>query len=639
MNYFEQPVAQTFMDTYAPLPFQELAMLGAVYKKEKDETEEAIDEFASKYGDFTSMSEYDVKSWDDETMGKLRPSLLQMAEDPEKIKSQEFQAGIRSAIRSVDTARLSALRQNAENYKVRAAQIAKLKAEGKYKESWDPINISQWRTIGPNGQINMMTDLSPIEYKSLHDIAAPYSQALEDQYLSRIDRYRYWKGVDEAQIRNALSTASTDIFNTPQGQAWYKDISSELAMQGITDPNVVREEMMNRLVQSQKDYMHRNLAYDTAAIQEDTLALKRRIAAGKEEKSETPPARYTDMIRLDGKRYLGSLTENNRLTSDVDKEALYKANMDLMIANATGNVQKINEAQLNYDKAFNKANNTSFKGMIRNNFNQAIGRDFTGTTVSGEELVKGTRSVMDLLSTDNSLKGARSILDQMATATMKENGEVIYTMKDSRALQNPTTVVASMEGLNLKRRKNKFDEMLRSGAFKNIQIEPMIEHGLFNYIDKDGNFKQKQRVYVTVREADVDKSMLSPSEKKIFYNLLKYHGASVLTNEGVRLSETVTNKYTSEGNLDSKSVSTTTSGSGSTGSIGDNYITFEAFIDVPTDESGYQGTVVTDINTSYDKYSMTQSQAGKLLGQQQADAFYSNQSTGNDIDLDEILNE
>lgn len=638
MNYFEQPVAQTFMDTYAPLPFQELAMLGAVYKKEKDETEEAIDEFASKYGDFTSMSEYDVKSWDQETMGRLRPALLEMAADPEKIKSQEFQAGIRSAIRSIDTAKLSALRQNAENYKIRAANIAKLIAEGKYKESWDPINISQWRTIGPNGQINMMTDLSPIEYKSLHDIAAPYSQALEDQYLGRIDRYRYWKGVDEAQIRNALNTVSTDIFNTPQGQAWYRDISSELATRGITDPNAVREEMMNRLVQSQKDYMHRNLAYDTAAIQEDTLALKRRIAAGKEQ-PETPPARYTDMIRLDGKRYLNSLTKENQFVPSVDKDALYKANMDLMIANTTGNTQKISEAQENYDKAFNKANSSSFRGMIRDNFNQAIGRDFTGTTVSGEELVRGTRSVMDLLSTDNSLKGAKSILDQMATATMKENGEVIYTMKDSRALQNPTTVVASMEGLNLRRRRNKFDQMLSSGAFKNIQVEPMIEHGLFNYIDKDGNFKQKQRVYVTVREADVDKSMLSPSEKKIFYNLLKYHGASVITNEGVKLSETVTNKYTPEGKLDSKSVSTTTSGSGSAGSVGDNYITFEAFIDVPTDESGYQGTVVTDINTSYDRYSMTPSQAGKLLGQQQADAFYSGQYTEDNIDLDEILNE
>lgn len=386
MNYYEQPVAQTFMDTYAPLPFQELAMLGAAYKKEKDETEAAIDEFRSTYGDFTSMSEYDVEDWNKETMGKLQPALLEMATDPEKIKSQEFQAGIRSAIRSVNTARLSALKQNAENYKIRAAEIAKLKAEGKYKESWDPINISRWRTIGPQGQINMMTDLSPIEYKSLHDIASPYSQALEDQYLDRIDRYRYWKGVDEAQIRNALNTASTDIFNTPQGQAWYRDISSELAMQGITDPNAVREEMMNRLVQSQKDYMHKNLAYDTAAIQEDTLALKRRIAAGKEQ-PETPPARYTDMIRLDGKRYLNSLTENNTMVPTVDKEKLYHANMELMIANATGNLNKIAEAQANYDKAFNQANDSSFKGMIYNNFAQAIGRDFVGTNLTGADKV------------------------------------------------------------------------------------------------------------------------------------------------------------------------------------------------------------------------------------------------------------
>lgn len=629
MNYFEQPVAQTFMDTYAPLPFQELAMLGAAYKKEKDETEAAIDEFRSKYGDFTSMSEYDTQAWDQETMGKLQPALLEMASDPEKIKSQEFQAGIRSAIRSVDAAKLSALKQNAENFKIRAAEIAKLKSEGKYKESWDPINMAQWRTIGPNGQLNMMTDLSPIEYKSLHDIAAPYSQALKDQYLGRIDRYRYWKGIDESQIRNALSTVATDIFNTPQGQAWYRDISAELAMQGVTDPNAVREEMMNRLVQSQKDYMRKNMEYDTAAIQEDTIALKRRIAAGKE-KPDNPPARYTDMIRLDGKRYLNSLV-NYDYDSSLNNENVRKANMELMIANTTGNKNRIADAQAKYDIAVNKANEKSFNDMIHDNFTQAIGREYRGTNLSGYELVNGTKSVVDLLSTDNSLDGAHAILGQVANVSTKEDGTIKYTMKDSRYLENPVTVVASMEGVKVDKNFKLFDRLLREGKFKNLQIEPATYGGLFNYIDKDGKFKQKQRVYVTVKESDILTDDLSFGQKAIFDTHLAMNGAQIVNKSSSnRLSETETKRMNEDGELEGTTISVTKS------NAGENYITFEAFVNVPDDETGYQGTMVTNINSAYDRTNMTDSQAGKVYPLQQADAFYGNQDS---IDLDEILSE
>lgn len=495
--------------------------------------------------------------------------------------------------------------------------------------------MAQWRTIGPNGQLNMMTDLSPIEYKSLHDIAAPYSQALKDQYLGRIDRYRYWKGIDESQIRNALSTVATDIFNTPQGQAWYRDISAELAMQGVTDPNAVREEMMNRLVQSQKDYMRKNMEYDTAAIQEDTIALKRRIAAGKEQ-PDNPPARYTDMIRLDGKRYLNSLV-NYDYDSSLNNENVRKANMELMIANTTGNKNRIADAQAKYDIAVNKANEKSFNDMIHDNFTQAIGREYRGTNLSGYELVNGTKSVVDLLSTDNSLDGAHAILGQVANVSTKEDGTIKYTMKDSRYLENPVTVVASMEGVKVDKNFKLFDRLLREGKFKNLQVEPATYGGLFNYIDKDGKFKQKQRVYVTVKESDILTDDLSFGQKALFDTYLAMNGAQTVNKSSSnRLSETETKRMNEDGELEGTTISVTKS------NAGENYITFEAFVNVPDDETGYQGTMVTNINSAYDRTNMTGSQAGKVYPLQQADAFYSNpnaMSLDQNIDLDEILSE
>lgn len=629
MNYYEQPVAQTFMDTYAPLPFQELAMLGTAYKKERDTTEAAIDEFKSQYGDFTSMSQADTQAWDRETMGKLHPSLLQMAGDPEKIKSQEFQSQIRSAIRSVDSSKLGMLKQSAENLKQRASVVGQLTAQGKYKKSWDNIDIANWDTLNGKG---IMTDLAPLEYQSLHDIASPYSQALKDQYLGKIDRYRYWKGVDENQIRQSLSNASTDIYNTPQGQAWYKDIASELATQGITDPNVVKEEVMNRLVQSQKDYMRKNMEYDDAALKEDEMALRSRIAAAKQTGKEQPAqaARYTDQIRLDGKRFLNQVTAKAPMSNAGNKELL-KAGMDLRIATVKGNPTEIAKAQANYDNTQSVLSKPSLDAAVKNNFEYAIGRPIQGS-VNYKELVKGSKSVIDMLSSNNPTGGAVSILEEIATVVPKENGTKSYLLHDSRYLQNPTTVVTSMGGLGLRKHSNDFDKLLQSGAFKNVKVDPVTVKGLFNYTDKDGNFKQKQRVIVTVKEDDIDFD--SSELGKLGKDRSKLRG--ILLANGARVKD-VTDGTTT----DSESSEIDSNGwkipkkSTTTAVVKDKnrYITFEAFIDVPDDISGNQGTMVSNINARFNRSNMTSKMASELYPTEQADAFYGN------VDLDDILSE
>lgn len=627
MNYYEQPVAQTFMDTYAPLPFQELAMLGTAYKKERDTTEAAIDEFKSQYGDFTSMSQADTQTWDRETMGKLHPSLLQMAGDPEKIKSQEFQSQIRSAIRSVDSSKLGMLRQSAENLKQRASVVGQLTAQGKYKQSWDNVDIASWDT---NRQ-GIMTDLAPLEYQSLHDIASPYSQALKDQYLGKIDRYRYWKGVDENQIRQSLSNASTDIYNTPQGQAWYKDIASELATQGITDPNVVKEEVMNRLVQSQKDYMRKNMEYDDAALKEDEMAMRNRIATAKQTGKEQPTqaARYTDMIRLDGKRFLNQVT-SKAPTNTIDNKELLKAGMDLRIATVKGNSTEIAQAQANYDNTQSRLSKPSLDTAVKNNFEYAIGRPIQGS-VNYKELVKGSKSVIDMLSTDNPTNGARAILEDVANATPKASGITTYVMRDSRYLQNPTTVVTSIGGLGLRKHSNDFDKLLSSGAFKNLTIEPVTTKGLFNYTDKDGNFKQKQRVIVTVKEDDIDMSELRDSpiakDKRKLFGVLTANGATI-SNPEIGSGNKSTSYDVEDGEVTAKKLNIST-----TDKDRNRYITFEAFIDVPEDESGSQGTMVSNINARFNRSNMTSKTAGDLYPTEQSDAFYGN------VDLDDILSE
>lgn len=628
MNFYEKPAQQQFIDTYAALPFQEMMMLGQTYKQETDKAEAAIDAFKSKYGDFSSMSGKDVANWDKETFGKLEPGLTEMSKNPEFIKSQEGQAQLRKLIRSVDTKKLGEIKQSAENLQKRASVIAQLQAQGKYKKSWDNIDLANWDTTTQG----IMADLSPLEYKDLHDIASPYSQALKDQYLGKIDKYRYWVGVDENQIRQSLNNASTDIFSTPQGTAWYNDIKTELAAKGVTDDKTVKEEMMNRLVQSQKDYMRKNMAYDEVALKMDLAAQAR--AAKQQKAPAQAPARYTDEIRTDGKRFLNKLSTNLPTTfSEQDSQALKQANMDLQIAQLKNNPNEIRAAQYRKDSIMNNQLSGSFDSLIENNFKNAIGKDNL-KSVSYKELVKGSNSVIDELSTDNPHAGATSILESVANRSVKSNGDEVFTMQNTKYLQNPTTVVSNLKGINLKKKKNSFDNLINDGAFKNVRVEPVTTKGLFNYVDKDGNFKQKQRVIVTVDEDDIDfakvRSELNGFDSSKFDGIMRANGADIAVDRAEVTSRVNKNE-----------LGKTTTGSTKRGKDIKRY-TFEMFVDVPEDNSGTQGKMVSDINTVYNQKRRSNSDASKDYPQEQMDAFYGtgNANTSNEEDetFDDYIN-
>lgn len=563
MNFYEQPVAQNFMDTYAPLPFQEMAMLGEAYKKEKDATEAAIDEFQSKYGDFTSLSQRDVESWDAQTFGKIRPELLQMAGDPEKIKSQEFQAGIRSAIRSVDPSKLGVLKQSAENLKQRAAIIAQLRAQGKYKESWDPINIASWDSMNQG----IMTDLSPLEYKSLHDIAAPYSQALKPSYLRAVDPYRYMVGVDENMIRNSLNTAASDIFSTPQGKAWYNDIATDLAKQGITDPEKVSERMMDMLVQSQGDYIHENLKTDDVALKKLELSSK----YPNDPNGGIP--RYTDQLKFDAMTRMLNMYKNA------------------------------------------SANGVSPKRVLSDVFNHAANKPDSRKTYNLSELKRGTGAIIDLLSMPTSRDGAESIIGQYASEVIQSPSKgKEFTFADSSVLENPTTTVASIASVGITKRQNDFDDALLNGAFTNVKVVPVVGNkAVIAYTDENNRPVVKQKVKVTFTENDIDFSKLDSQYReydstgyrgyKNLDKMLRMNGAKV---ETVQPEET--NRYSesydvSEGSKGKRTVIGDTKVSKSTSSKGKYHRKYTMELTIPVADASVPGEseMESAINNSYDR--------------------------------------
>lgn len=220
MNFYEQPAQQQFIDTYAALPFQEMAMLGSAYKQEKEKTEAALDAYKAQYGDFKSMSIKDIENWD-KTIGVVNPALEQMRLNPEYIKSQEGQAQIRNLIRSVDTKQLNQYRTNAANLEKRAEMVQRLKAAGKYNPEWDDIDIANWDTA----KQGIMTDLAPIEYQSASELSKQYFDNLTPGHLDFVyqNGVRYRRtGNTKADLEAIAMAKENDLLATPQGQKYYE---------------------------------------------------------------------------------------------------------------------------------------------------------------------------------------------------------------------------------------------------------------------------------------------------------------------------------------------------------------------------------------------------------------------------------
>ena len=97
-NRYDQAAQANFIDTYVPIPFQELFTIGQAAGKRLEDTENYLQSNMNKWWDFKSPSQIDTKQYYDETLGKLKGKLNEYIQDPEKMKSASGQAELRNFI-------------------------------------------------------------------------------------------------------------------------------------------------------------------------------------------------------------------------------------------------------------------------------------------------------------------------------------------------------------------------------------------------------------------------------------------------------------------------------------------------------------------------------------------------------------
>lgn len=303
-NMYDQAAQAQFINTYVPINFGELYRIGAAQKQAVDQAAEQFTTQLQKFGEFRSPSRVDTENYYNMTIGRedFQNAINQMVSNPDYMKDASNRAQLQSLINSVDYAALSQLKESADYQRMGLQIRAKMKAEGRLKDSWDKSDIANYDTLG-TGKI--FDDITPVAYMNLNELSTPYFNDLKPGFLGTdyVNGTRYVVTGNNMEDLMAVATAKfNDLIDTPQGQKYFEEY---LAMNN-GDANAAKSQFINAVAQSQIDRTRRpKYDVDPAFIEQLRYSLKAK-AAGASEASQVLP----DLSRI-----LATTTVQNNLTT------------------------------------------------------------------------------------------------------------------------------------------------------------------------------------------------------------------------------------------------------------------------------------------------------------------------------------
>lgn len=326
-NMYDQAAQAQFINTYVPINFGELYRIGAAQKQAVDQAAEQFTTQLQKFGEFRSPSRVDTENYYNMTIGRedFQNAINQMVSNPDYMKDASNRAQLQSLINSVDYAALSQLKESADYQRMGLQMRAKMKAEGRLKDSWDKSDIANYDTLG-TGKI--FDDITPVAYMNLNELSTPYFNDLKPGFLGTdyVNGTRYIVTGNNMEDLMAVATAKfNDLIDTPQGQKYFEEY---LAMNN-GDANAAKSQFINAVAQSQIDRTRRpKYDVDPAFIEQLKYSLKAK-AAGASDTSNVLP----DLSRIlatttvqNNLAVLGGLTpeERSAVTSGQANSEIYQ---------------------------------------------------------------------------------------------------------------------------------------------------------------------------------------------------------------------------------------------------------------------------------------------------------------------------
>lgn len=227
-NRFDQAAEMPIINTYVPIDFKNLYMIGATQKAAVDQAIADIGNAVQTFGKFTSPSDVDIENYYNMSLGQMEDLINEAAINPDKMKDAGFRARFYSRLNSLDYAGLSELKAGAEALKQRRANVAEMIANNTYYENWDQYrDLSNYDTL----RQGILDELAPISYRSMLQLASPYVENMKPTFFkgqapnSGVSMpYTNWMAITPEMRARELNAHFSDIIATPQGKMHLQEI-------------------------------------------------------------------------------------------------------------------------------------------------------------------------------------------------------------------------------------------------------------------------------------------------------------------------------------------------------------------------------------------------------------------------------
>ena len=213
ISRYDTPAQAEFINTYVPIPFEQLYTLG---KEAKADVDKALSEQSSalaKWSEFKSPSAVDTDTWYNATVGAAKPIIDELSSNPDMIKTAEGRSKLRSVINNVDVSKLAQLQQSRDALLQRQKVDQELMIQGKYNPEWHGVDYTNYNTLNKG----IFSDVAPLAYQSIQELTDPYYKGIQDSFIATKGGYDY-RGVTPEKIAEIADQNLSGIMITPEAK-------------------------------------------------------------------------------------------------------------------------------------------------------------------------------------------------------------------------------------------------------------------------------------------------------------------------------------------------------------------------------------------------------------------------------------
>lgn len=351
-------------DRAIPLPVKDLydkqimAMSINAAKDMYEKGQKQIDDFYTKYGDFTSPIQKDMDWYAQNVTGKASDFINQLyANGVDPLRSAEGRAAVAQLVRSMPIGDIAKLRQSAATAKEYLKSIDD--TTNPELERFLGRDLSQWSTLGGNGDTaNGIWGISKAsKYQDLNQYTSHIFDNLKDSYLGTDKNHYDWYGVTEDHMKQALTPDKLGgLLNTPLGQFHYQNAIRDLAAQGISNPTEAQkmEQFRNNIIAANHERVHQDKKLnDLWKLEEEGRQRMRAAAIAHPQPTQIDPQwSFAELVRRSGTTAIlgAQVQEYNEKMPGVQRDAQIEFGKYVM--KATGSKSYKNEGLAMYKQKY-----------------------------------------------------------------------------------------------------------------------------------------------------------------------------------------------------------------------------------------------------------------------------------------------